>query len=269
MIPYPRINPEIVGIGPLSVRWYGTMYLLGFLASYLLVRYQIKKRNLQAKDGKQESQIAIALVDSIYSYLIIGLLIGARFGYVLFYNLPFYIEHPLDVFAVWKGGMSFHGGLIGSLLAGFLFCRRFKLRFWEMSDLIIITAPVGIGLGRIGNFINGELYGRVSSAPWAMIFPDGGNQPRHPSQLYEFLLEGAALFIILWTLRNKGFRHGVITSLFMMLYGVFRFIVEFFREPDPQIGHILGLITMGQVLCLAMVISGSIIMYLATRKAGQ
>jgi phosphatidylglycerol:prolipoprotein diacylglycerol transferase len=264
MIPYPEINPEIIRIGPLSVRWYGMMYLISFASSYFLVRYQIKKR--QKAEAKTSSPIAyrplpIAYVDSLYSYLILGLLIGARLGYVVFYNLSYYIQNPLEIFAVWHGGMSFHGGLIGSILAGILFCKKFKVDFWQTADIVIVTAPIGLGLGRLGNFINGELYGRVTDVPWAMIFPSGGPLPRHPSQLYEFFLEGVVLFTVLWILKDKsalgGLRSGIISSVFLMLYGLFRFFVEFFREPDPQIGFILGIFTMGQALSLFMILIGA------------
>jgi phosphatidylglycerol:prolipoprotein diacylglycerol transferase len=257
VVPYPHIDPVIIRIGPFSVRWYGLMYLLGFTASFLLVRYQIAKKGLDfAKD----------FVDTLYSYLILGLLLGARLGYVLFYDLAAYLRHPLEIFAVWHGGMSFHGGLIGSVLAGILFCRKYKVDFWQVSDLVIVTAPVGLGLGRIGNFINGELYGRVSDVPWAMVFPGGGPLPRHPSQLYEFSLEGVILFTVLWVLKDRISRSGLLTSLFLMLYGIFRFTLEFFREPDVQLGYILGPFTMGQLLSSAMIAAGLVILFLRKRS---
>jgi phosphatidylglycerol:prolipoprotein diacylglycerol transferase len=252
MIPYPKINPEIVRFGPFAIRWYGVMYLIGFASSYMLVRHQIRKKGLKLPKD---------FLDSLYSYVIVGLLLGARLGYVLFYDLPSYIRHPLEVFAVWHGGMSFHGGLIGCIIAGLLFCRKYKVSFWETADLAIVTAPIGLGLGRIGNFINGELYGRVTDVPWGMVFPGGGPLPRHPSQLYEFLLEGVVLFIVLWKLKDKGFRPGVLTSLFVILYGLFRFIVEFFRQPDVQLGFILGPFTMGQLLSSAMLIAGLLLFF--------
>lgn len=256
MLPYPDINPEIIRIGPFAVRWYGLMYLLGFASSYLLVRYQIKKKGFKLKKD---------FVEALYSYLILGLLLGARLGYVIFYNLSYYIQHPLEIFAIWHGGMSFHGGLIGSVIAGILFCRKLKVDAWQIADLIIVTAPIGIGLGRLGNFINGELYGRVTDVPWAMIFPTGGQLPRHPSQLYEFFLEGVVLFIILWLLKDKTLKTGVLFSLFIIFYGTFRFFVEFFREPDVQVGFILGVFTMGQMLSAAMVFLGIGIIYLRRR----
>ena len=188
MISFPNIDPVILKIGPLSVRWYGMMYIIGFASSYLLIRYQMKKKGFNS--GK-------AFVDTLYSYIILGLLIGARLGYVIFYNRSYYIRHPFEIFALWYGGMSFHGGLIGSIIAGIIVCRKFKIDFWQIADIVVVTAPIGLGLGRLGNFINGELYGRITNVPWAMVFPTGGPYPRHPSQVYEFLLEGASLFIIL------------------------------------------------------------------------
>ncbi len=255
MLHYPNINPEIIRVGPFAVRWYGVMYLIGFASSYLLVQYQLKKAGSRNRVD----------IDSLYSYIILGLLAGARLGYVVFYNLSFYLSHPLELFAVWHGGMSFHGGLIGSVVAGYLFCKKMKLNFWDMADLVIVTAPIGLGLGRLGNFINGELYGRATDVPWAMVFPSGGPEPRHPSQLYEFFLEGVVLFVVLWILRRKHYKTGILTSLFLILYGAFRFFAEFFREPDAQLGYVLGMITMGQVLCLSMLLAGLVMFYLRNR----
>ncbi|MCL0036870.1 prolipoprotein diacylglyceryl transferase [Thermodesulfovibrionales bacterium] len=253
MIPFPDIDPVIVQVGPLAIRWYGVMYIAGFVISYLLVRYQIKKKGLNFNSD---------FIMSLYLYLIVGLMIGARLGFVIFYGLPHFIHHPLEIFAIWFGGMSIHGGLIGSVFAGYLFCRRYKVDFWQMSDLVVATAPIGIGLGRIGNFINGELFGRITDLPWGIIFPAGGPFPRHPSQLYQFALEGVALFIILWILKDKGLKSGVLLSFFIIFYGVFRFFAEFFREPDPHLGFILGPFTMGQLLSAAMIIVGAGILYM-------
>ena len=257
MIPYPRIDPDIIKLGPFAVRWYGVMYLLGFAASYFLVRYQLKSRKIAIKTQD---------IDSLYLFLLSGLVIGARLGYVIFYNLGSYLENPLEIFAVWHGGMSFHGGLIGSVVAGIIFCRKYRVDFWQAADLIIVTAPIGLGLGRIGNFINGELYGRVTDVPWGMVFPSGGPLPRHPSELYEFLLEGVLLFSILWFLKNRHLKSGSLTSLFLMLYGLFRFIVEFFRQPDPQVGFIFGYFTMGQILSSVMILLGAGILFLRHRS---
>jgi len=247
MIPYPKISPDIVKIGPLSVRWYGLMYLIGFICSYLIVKREIKRRGLKVEKD---------FLENLYFYLILGLLLGARLGYVIFYNLTYYINHPLEVFAIWQGGMSFHGGLIGVILSALFFTKAKKFDFFTLTDMLVLTAPIGLGLGRIGNFINGELYGRITNVPWAMIFPEGGPLPRHPSQLYEASLEGFVLFIVLWFLKDKFSKSGILSSIFLIFYGIFRFFVEFFREPDPQIGYILGLFTMGQILCSIMILSG-------------
>lgn len=260
MIPYPSINPEIVRIGPFAIRWYGVMYLLGFGSSYALVRHQIKKKGLP---------LTREFLDSFYTFLILGLIIGARLGYVIFYNLSFYIHHPVDVFALWEGGMSFHGGLIGSTLAGIWCCKRYNADPRQVADLVTVTAPIGLGLGRLGNFINGELYGRTTAAPWGMVFPGAGPLPRHPSQLYEFLLEGVVLFTLLWSLRDRAWKPAVLTALFMILYGVFRFLAEFFREPDPQLGFIAGPFTMGQALSALMALVGAVLFLRANRDASS
>ena len=253
MIPYPHISPEIVRVGPVAVRWYGVMYLFGFAASYVLVVYQIKKKDLD---------LSRDFLDSLYTFIVLGLIVGARLGYVLFYNLSFYVQNPMDIFALWEGGMSFHGGLIGSVLAGIWCCKRFAKDPWQVADLVMVTAPIGLGFGRLGNFINGELYGRITNVPWAMVFPAGGPFPRHPSELYEFFLEGVVLFTVLWIVKERARATGVITSLFVTLYGAFRFIVEFFREPDPQLGFVLGPFTMGQVLSGTMAIAGATLLFL-------
>ena len=256
MLKYPSINPTIVKLGPVQIRWYGVMYILGFTVSYLLVKYQIRKKGLH---------IDTAVINDLFLYLIIGLIVGARIGYVLFYNLAFYFSHPLKLLAVWEGGMSFHGGLIGIVLSGIFFMRKRRIDFWQLADLLAVTAPIGLGLGRLGNFINGELFGRVTSLPWGMVFPAGGDLPRHPSQLYEFLLEGVFLFVILWRIKEFQLKKGMLFSLFVVLYGVFRFFVEFFREPDPQLGFILPFLTMGQILSILMVIVGLVLIYARTR----
>lgn len=260
MIPYPHMSPEIVRIGPLAVRWYGVMYLIGFVSSYVLVAYQTRKKS---------PGLSREFLDSLYTFIVLGLIIGARLGYVLFYNPSFYIRNPLDIFAVWEGGMSFHGGLIGSVLAGIWCCKRSAKDPWRVADLVTATAPIGLGFGRLGNFINGELYGRVTDVPWAMVFPAGGPLPRHPSELYEFLLEGVVLFTLLWMLKDRIRTAGVLTSLFITLYGVFRFVVEFFREPDPQLGFILGPFTMGQILSATMVLTGVSLLCLRLKKRGS
>jgi phosphatidylglycerol:prolipoprotein diacylglycerol transferase len=247
-----NINPILIKLGPFQVGWYGLMYVFGFIASYLLVRYQMKKKTFGI--SREE-------VDNLFVYLMLGLIIGGRLGYVLFYDLPVYLHEPLEIFAVWHGGMSFHGGLLGVLIVGIFFCWKHKKSFWKIADLFIVTAPIGLGLGRIGNFINGELYGRVTSVPWGMIFPNGGPLPRHPSQLYESALEGGILFVILWLLKDKKLPSGGLLAVFLFLYGVFRFSVEFFREPDQQLGFILGPFTMGQILSSFMIIGGIVLFF--------
>jgi phosphatidylglycerol:prolipoprotein diacylglycerol transferase len=251
-----NFNPIIIRIGPLQLSWYGLMYVLGFLISYYLVRWQLKKKDFDLSQPE---------VDDLYFYAIIGLIAGARIGYILFYNFKMYLDHPLEIPAFWHGGMSFHGGLIGVLTAGIFFCWKNKKSFRQIADLVIVTVPPGLGLGRIGNFINGELYGRITQVPWGMIFPRGGPFPRHPSQLYESALEGGILFLILWFLKDKRLPAGSLLALFIFLYGLFRFSVEFWREPDPQLGFILGPFTMGQFLSSGMIAVG-LFLFLYFRK---
>jgi phosphatidylglycerol:prolipoprotein diacylglycerol transferase len=247
VLQYPNIDPVIFRIGPFAMRWYGLMYVFGFVSSYLLAVYQLKKK---------ASNITRAHLDDLYFYLILGLIIGARLGYVIFYNLGFYLQNPLEIFVLWHGGMSFHGGLIGSFLSGYIFMKRKKLSFFSAADLIIPTCPPGLMFGRFGNFINGELFGKPSDVPWAMIFPQGGNVSRHPSQLYEAFLEGILLFIILWIYKDRKKREGDVFAAFLMLYGAFRIICEIFREPDLPLGYILGFLSMGQALSAVMIAVG-------------
>ena len=257
---YPHIDPVLIHIGPLQVRWYGLMYVIGFLAAYLLLRHQEKARPIGLSPD---------LLQDLIFYLVVGLVIGARLGYILFYqymNLIDYIRHPLEIIAVWHGGMSFHGGLIGTAIAAWWFSKRKQFPFLSIADRIIIAAPIGLGLGRMGNFINGELYGRTSDLPWAMVFPDGGPLARHPSQLYEAILEGLVLFLILLWLSKRRMPDGFLLGTFLMGYGVFRFFVEFFREPDLQLGFILGPFTMGQILCAAMIGIGVCISLIVTLR---
>jgi phosphatidylglycerol---prolipoprotein diacylglyceryl transferase len=252
-----NINPILIELGPFRLSWYGLMYVFGFAASYFLVRYQMNRKDFG---------ISKLEVENLYFYLILGLVIGARLGYVLFYDLKMYLADPFEIVAIWHGGMSFHGGLIGVVIVGILFCWKNKKSFWKVSDLIIVTAPIGLGFGRIGNFINGELYGRVTQLPWGLIFPKGGSLPRHPSQLYESGLEGGLLFLILWFLKDRRFPDGSLLALFLFFYGAFRFVVEFFREPDAQLGFILGSFTMGQVLCTLMMVGGVLLMVFLKMK---
>ncbi len=261
MLPYPHIDPVIFSIGPLQVRWYGLMYVLGFAATLFLVKYQIKKFSFKELDVHFEN---LNLV------LIISLVLGGRLGYVLFYSLPYYLKHPLEILATWQGGMSFHGGLLGLIIGAAIFCRKNRLDFWRVADIYTVTVPIGLGLGRIGNFINGELYGRATDVPWGMVFPGGGPYPRHPSQLYESFLEGLVLFLVLWTLKEKqnppaSWPSGSMLAVCIMLYGIFRIFVEFFREPDAHLGFIAVGMTMGQLLSSLMIVAG-IILLLIRRK---
>lgn len=253
MLPFPSIDPVLAHLGPFQIRWYGLMYVLGFTASYFLVQKQI--RDYQYKE-------LMPHFENLNLLLIVSVLLGGRLGYVLFYNFSFYLKNPLDILATWHGGMSFHGACITLLLTGYLFCRYKKINFWKSADIYICTIPIGLGLGRIGNFINGELWGRQTNLAWGVVFPGGGAIPRHPSQLYEALLEGCVLFLILWSCRNKPWQklpswpHGSITALFLVCYGIFRTLIENFREPDHQIGFIWGVFTMGQILSGIMIAAG-------------
>jgi phosphatidylglycerol:prolipoprotein diacylglycerol transferase len=258
MLPYPNINPVLIAFGPFQIRWYGIMYLLGFVFSYGIVRHELTRQKVVNLTKDQ-------LLD-LYFFLILGLILGARLGYVLFYNFKEYLQHPLEVVAVWHGGMSFHGGLAGVVLSGWLFCRRNKIPIFALGDLLVLTAPIGLGLGRLANFINGELFGRVTSVPWGMVFPQGGPLPRHPSQLYEAFLEGVVLFILLWIRRNHKKFQGELLADFLILYGFFRFVVEFFREPDIQIGYLWGFLTMGQLLSGIMILGGGLLFLILWRR---
>lgn len=265
MMTFPTIDPVIFGIGPLQIRWYGLMYVLGFTASYLLVQKQIR----QFSYTKLEP-----FFENLNLVLIVSVVVGGRLGYVLFYNLSYFIQHPLAIPATWNGGMSFHGACVGCILGGYIYIKKNNLDFWKCADIYVVTVPIGLGLGRLGNFINGELFGRPANVPWAMVFPGGGSQPRHPSQLYEMLLEGLLLFTILWMLKDKPWQkkrnwpHGSMFSLFLIGYGCLRIFVELFREPDQHIGFLFGSITRGQLLSAFMVLSGAILwkMRIATEK---
>ncbi len=258
-ISYPLIDPVLVHIGPLEIRWYGLMYLFGFGLAYLIVRSELRRK---------QGPIPVEDADDLLFHMILGLLIGGRIGYVLFYNLPAYLAAPWEVVAVWHGGMSFHGGLLGMVIAAWLFARRHHVQVLELTDLAALAAPPGLMLGRLGNFINGELFGRVTTLPWGIVFPGGGDLPRHPSQLYEAFFEGPVLFAILWLLRRRTRVPGELLSVFLVLYGLFRFSIEFVREPDPQLGFVIAWLTMGQILCLSMILAGiGLFVYLRVRGA--
>ena len=261
MLSYPDIDPIALALGPIKIHWYGITYVVGIVAAWLLLRWRTDK-NPSLKWSSEQ-------VDDMVFYVTLGVIIGGRLGSVLFYNLPYYLDHPVDIFKINQGGMSFHGGLIGALLAMVWFARKTNSGFFNVIDFIATVVPVGLGCGRIGNFINGELWGAPSALPWAMIFPDprAGGIARHPSQLYEALLEGLLLFIILWLYSSKPRPMMAVSGLFLLGYGVFRFSVEFVRVPDAHIGYLaFGWVTMGQVLSFPMIILGFVSMVWAYRK---
>jgi phosphatidylglycerol:prolipoprotein diacylglycerol transferase len=253
MLNYPQFDPIMISIGPLDLRWYGMMYVLGILSAWLLGRYRASNPWNNWTVGK---------LDDFITWAIVGVVLGGRFGYVFFYNADFYLANPLKIFAVWEGGMSFHGGLLGVIVASWLFGRLNGLTFMEVGDFIAPLVPPGLFFGRIGNFINAELWGRYTDLPWAMPFPGAGGLPRHPSQLYEAALEGLVLFVVLWWYSSKPRPSGCVGGLFLLGYGTFRFLVEFAREPDAHLGFIaLNWLSMGQLLCLPMMALGAFLLW--------
>jgi phosphatidylglycerol:prolipoprotein diacylglycerol transferase len=247
MLVHPNIDPIAFSIGPLAVRWYGLMYLAGFAAGWWLGLRRI---------AQGLAPITRAQLDDVLFLAVFGVILGGRLGYVLFYKPGYYAAHPLEIFAIWQGGMSFHGGLLGMMLAMLFIARRHGLSYLRLMDFLAPLAPIGIAAGRIGNFINGELWGRPTDLPWGMVFRGAGDTPRHPSQLYEFALEGLALFAILWWFSSKPRPTGQVSALFLIGYGVFRFIGEFAREPDAFLGTLALGMTMGQWLSLPMIAVG-------------
>lgn len=248
---FPNIDPIFLRIGPIQLRWYGLMYIIGFVAGYFVILAGVQRKKLSVSREN---------ISDLICWTAMGVIIGGRLGYVLFYNLPYYLAHPLHVFAIWEGGMSFHGGFIGLALMMFIFARKHGIAVTDIADLIASAAPIGLGLGRIGNFINGELYGRVTHLPWGVVFPEGGILPRHPSQLYEAFLEGPILFTIIYLITRRKYPAGFATWVFITGYGLFRFCVEFLREPDAQVGFFWGVFSMGQLLSLPMILTGIIMM---------
>jgi len=263
-----NIKPYIFQIGEFQIRYYGLMYITAFTTVYLLSIYRLKYEKFPYSKTDVENYLMWA---------IIGLLGGARLGYVLFYNFSYYMSNPLEIILPFSfsggfhitglAGMSYHGGLIAVILATAMFCKKYKIHFWHFVDFFIPSIPLGYTFGRIGNFINGELYGHPTTVPWGMYFPlDPSRHLRHPSQLYEAFFEGIFLFLVLWGIRRKKPFNGFLFSLYIIGYGTVRFFIEFFREPDAQIGYLFNFITMGQILCLLMILSGTVIFFLGKRQ---
>ncbi len=270
MLTYPAIDPvafalpsfelPLVGAIHIQIHWYGIMYLVGFVSAWWLGRYRARQARWQWAPTE---------MDDLVFYTALGVVIGGRLGSVLFYNFPTFLANPLSVFAVWNGGMAFHGGLIGVMVATWLFARHKQKRYFQVLDFVAPLVPIGLGAGRIGNFINGELWGKPTDLPWAMAFPAAGPLPRHPSQLYEFLLEGVVLFSVLWLFSRRPRPLMAVSGLFAVLYALFRIMVEFVRLPDAHIGYLaFGWLTMGQLLSLPLLMAGLGLLWAAYRRPG-
>ncbi len=263
---FPNVSPEIASFTllglHLTIRWYGFFYVLSFILGYLLYKYNLRKREVTLSKEHYESALFT---------IMLGVILGGRIGYVIFYNLLYYLQHPLAIFAVWEGGMSFHGGALGVIIGGLIYSRRTKISFYKLADPAVPIVAMGLGFGRLGNFINGELYGRASNLPWAMLFPDSPNVARHPSQLYELFLEGIVLATVTQFLLGKIKKEGIVFWSFIGLYGVFRFLIEFVREPDSldfyhKFGFIFGFMTIGQFLSLLMLLLSGYAVWRINRK---
>jgi phosphatidylglycerol---prolipoprotein diacylglyceryl transferase len=248
LLTHPNIDPIAFSIGPLAVRWYGLMYLAGFAIGWWLATRRI---------AKGEAPITRAQLDDLLFLIVLGVILGGRLGYVLFYKPAYYAAHPLEILAIWQGGMSFHGGLLGVMAAMLIAARRHKVDWLRLMDFLAPLVPPGIAAGRLGNFINAELPGRVTDVPWGMVFPGAGDAPRHPSQLYQFALEGLTLFVLLWWFSSKPRPRGQVSAMFLLGYGGLRFVAEFAREPDAFIGYLALGLTMGQWLSLGMMAAGA------------
>lgn len=258
MLIHPQIDPVAIAIGPLAVRWYGLMYLIGFGAAFLLARSRIKRG--------MSGRISYAVFDDLFFFSVLGVVLGGRLGYVLFYKPGYYVSHPLEILAVWQGGMAFHGGFLGVLLAMVYIARKHRIHWLAIMDFIAPLVPPALAAGRIGNFINGELWGRTTDVAWGMVFRGAGALPRHPSQLYQFALEGVLLFVILWAYSAKPRPTGAVSAMFLIGYGALRFAAEFFREPDDFLGLLAFNLSMGQWLSLPMILAGIAMLAWAGRK---
>jgi phosphatidylglycerol:prolipoprotein diacylglycerol transferase len=254
VLPFPHINPVLISLGPLAVRWYALAYIVGIVAGWFYARSIIASRKLWGG----AAPFTVVEFDDFIIWITLGIIIGGRIGYVLFYNLAHFAANPLEIFALWTGGMSFHGGVLGCIAATILFAARRGLPILPLGDVTTAVAPIGLLLGRVANFINGELWGRPTDVPWAMVFPNGGPIPRHPSQLYEAALEGLLLLLVLGVLVRLGAlkRPGLVTGAAAVGYGLARIFCEFFREPDAQLGFLWGGLTMGMLLCIPLIVAG-------------
>ena len=254
VLPFPAINPVLISIGPLAVRWYALAYIVGIVAGWFYARAVIVSQRLWGGPAP----FNLVDFDDFVIWVTLGIILGGRAGYVLFYNLSHFAAHPLEILELWNGGMSFHGGVLGCIVATVLFALRRNVPMLSLGDVTTAVAPIGLFLGRIANFINGELWGRPTDVPWAMVFPHGGPIPRHPSQLYEATLEGLVLLVVLGLLVRMGAlkRPGVVTGVFFLGYGLARIVCELFREPDAQLGFLWGGLTMGMLLCIPLILAG-------------
>jgi len=264
MLIHPDIDPIALRLGPLAVHWYGVTYLVAFGLFYALARARLKHEPY-ASSGHWSARD----VEDLLFWGIVGVIVGGRVGYCLFYKPLYYLGHPLEVFAIWQGGMSFHGGMLGVIAAMVLYARKRGLPWLEVTDFIAPCVPTGLAAGRVGNFINGELWGRLAdpALPWAMVFRGAGPLPRHPSQVYQFLMEGLLLFVLLWLYARRPRALGQVSGAFLVGYGVLRFTAEFFREPDAHLGLLSLGMSMGQWLCVPMVLAGAMLWWWAGRRA--
>ncbi len=264
VIPFPAINPVLVSIGPFAIRWYALAYIVGITAGWFYARTILTSEKLWGGPAP----ISVVDFDDFIIWITLGIILGGRTGYVLFYNLPYFAAHPLEIVQLWNGGMSFHGGVIGCIVAIVGFAMLQHIPILSLADVTAAAAPIGLFLGRIANFINGELWGRPTDVPWAMVFPNAGPIPRHPSQLYEAALEGVVLFFVLGIVVRSGAlkRPGLVTGLFALFYGLARMTCELFREPDIQIGFLWGGLTMGMLLCIPLMLIGIGILTLALTR---
>ena len=259
-IAYPQISPVIISIGPLAIRWYSMAYLVGIVLGWWLINRDVKKYNLTLDKHK---------IEDLVFYITLGIILGGRLGYAIFYGGSEMWTRPWTILELWKGGMSFHGGVLGVIMAIWLFAKKINYKFLGITDLVVLYAPIGIFLGRIANFINDELWGRVTDVAWAVRFPSGGYLPRHPSQIYEGLLEGVLMFVVLnlmWQSKSVREKSGLVSAMFIFLYGCFRIVIEQYREPDAHLGYFWGMLTMGQMLSVPLILGGILVALVACKK---